>query len=64
MEWEEIKESSVEMAAVDMGNELYQVAVKYFRAMEISGKIFGNGYYMAQDVVLYAREIMEKAAKK
>jgi len=64
MEWEKIKEYSVEMASADMGNELYQVAVKYFEAMEISGKIFGNGHNMAQDVAVYAREIMEKAAKK
>lgn len=58
--YEYYRKASIEDAATDLGNELYEVLSKVFEAQEHAHNIQGNGHHMAQEVVAFARDILLK----
>lgn len=54
---------SVEDAATDLSNQVYAEAVRCFEAQEHSGNIFGNGHHLAQEVAMFAKNLLLKQKK-
>lgn len=59
-DYDDYKAMTIEDAAVDLGNKLYQEAVLCFVAQEHAHNLYGNGHHMAQEVVQFARELLLK----
>ncbi len=49
-EWLNRKERTKEDIAAKVGNEIYALALKWFEALEHSGRLCGNGHHCAANV--------------